>query len=69
MENFIEQFIDVIDTEEELTAETLLADVEEWDSLGLVSFVAMAKSVYGKQIPADEIRKAVKVADLFALVK
>lgn len=68
MDSFIEKLIDALDTEEEICAETVLADVEEWDSLGLVSFVAMAKSAYGKQVNANDVRNAETVQDLFDLV-
>ena len=48
MEKFIEKMVDVLDSEEEITAETILSDLEEWDSLSVVSFMAMANAVYGK---------------------
>ena len=45
MEKFIEKMVDVLDSEEEITAETILSDLEEWDSLSVVSFMAMAKTL------------------------
>ena len=30
MEKFIEKMVDVLDSEEEITAETILSDLEEW---------------------------------------
>ena len=32
---------EVLDTEMEISMDTLLGDIEEWDSLSVVSFIAM----------------------------
>lgn len=69
MEKFIEKMVDILDAEEEVTMESVLEDIEEWDSLSLVSYIAMANSSYGKKINASEVRKAVTVQDLYDLVK
>lgn len=69
MEKFIEQMIDVLDLEEEITMDSVLEDMEEWDSLSLVSFVALATSVYKKNLSTADVRKAKTVADLYELVK
>ena len=67
--SFLEQLMDMLDTEEELGMEMVLKDLEDWDSLSLVSFIAMANASYGKRITAEQIRKAVTVSDLYDLVK
>lgn len=69
MEQFIERIIDVMDIEEEITADTVLEDLEEWDSLSLVSFMAMANAAYGKKVIAADVKMAKTVADLYELVK
>lgn len=69
MEQFIERIIDVMDIEEEITADTVLEDLEEWDSLSLVSFMAMANAAYGKKVVAADVKMAKTVADLYELVK
>lgn len=69
MEQFIEKMIDVLDTEEDINANTVLEDLEEWDSLSLVSFVAMANASYGKKVQAKDVRNAETIADLYDLVK
>ena len=54
MKQFLEKMMDILDCEQEITMKTVLADLEEWDSLSLVSFMAMANAAYGKKvIPAD----------------
>ena len=37
---FIEKLTDILDCEEKLTMETELSEIEEWDSLGVISFLA-----------------------------
>ena len=69
MEQFIEKIIDVMDIEEEITADTVLEDLEEWDSLSLVSFMAMANAAYGKKVASADVKMAKTVADLYELVK
>ena len=69
MEQFIEKMIDVMDIEEEVTPNTVLEDLEEWDSLSLVSFIAMANATYGKKVVAADVKMAKTVADLYELVK
>ncbi len=69
MQEFIEKLADVLDTEAELTVDTALSELEEWDSLGIVGFVAMANAVYGKKLAVLKVRSARTVADLYALLK
>ena len=66
---FLEKLTEVADTESLLTLDTELASIDEWDSLSLVSFLAMAEASYGKKISRDQVRKAITVSDLFQLVK
>lgn len=69
MEKFIEKMVDILDAEEEITMDTVLEDIEEWDSLSVVTYIAMANSSYGKKIDASEVRKASTIQDLYDLVK
>ena len=66
---FLERLTDVIDTESELTAETVLNDIEEWDSLSVVGFLSMAQALYGKGVNAADVKSAQTVADLYKLVQ
>ncbi len=69
MDEFLEKMTEILEPEITLTMETKLAEVEEWDSLGLVSFVAMVDSEYGKTMVFADIKKAQTVQDLYLLVK
>ena len=68
-EKFIKQLTDIMDTEAELTLETKLADVEEWDSLSLVSFLSFCNARLKRPILPEEIKEAQTVKDLYAIVE
>ena len=67
LEKFIKNLTEIIDTEEKLTLETKLADVEDWDSLSLVGFLSFCNSKLGLSITPDEVKAAQTVADLFKI--
>lgn len=69
MEQFIEKMIDLLDTEEEITIDTVLDELDEWDSLSFVSFLAMANAAYGKKIEPSDVKIAETVGDLYDLIK
>lgn len=70
MENaFIEKMVDLMDTENELTMDTKLMDIEEWDSLSFVSFIAFANAQAGKKLTPDMVRSAKTVSDLYHLIE
>lgn len=68
-EIFIEKMMDILDAEEEITMDTQLDDVEEWDSLSVVSYVAMANTAFGKKIEPKTVREAETIRDLYELLQ
>ncbi|AIF53721.1 hypothetical protein [Pelosinus sp. UFO1] len=68
MDKFLEVLAEVLDTEAQFTMDTVLKTIEEWDSLSVVSFAAMADIEYGKKLVASDIKKAQTVKDLYNLV-
>ena len=69
MELFLQQLADILDIDvEQLSKDTYLSDIEEWDSLSVISFAAMADIKYGKKLTAPEIKKVQTVQELFVLV-
>ena len=38
--DFLEKFVDVLQTEDDIDFDTKLEDIEEWDSLSMISTVA-----------------------------
>ena len=68
-EIFIEKMMDILDAEEEITMDTQLDDVEEWDSLSVVSYVAMANTACGKKIEPKTAREAETIRDLYEFLQ
>lgn len=68
MEKFLEQIEEILDTEQEITAESRLADIEEWDSLSIVSFLAMANVEYGKSLRKADFAGAETIGDLYRIL-
>ncbi len=65
---FYQRLAEILDIEE-VKPENVLKEFEQWDSLSILSVLAMTDSKYGVTIRADEIRQAVTAADLAALVE
>lgn len=52
-----------------LTPETTLKDIEEWDSVAFLSFIAMMDDEFGKTIKGSVVKEQKTVADLMALME
>ena len=68
-ENFIERMTDILDAEDEISFNTNLGEIEEWDSLSIVSYIAMANAACGKKVEVKRVREAVTIQDLYDLLK
>ncbi len=68
-ENFIERMTDILDAEDEISFNTNLGELEEWDSLSIVSYVAMANAACGKKVEVKRVREAVTIQDLYDLLQ
>ncbi len=61
---------EALDTEEGvLTPETSLDGVEEWDSLTMLSLIAMLDDEFGKTISGKELKALKTVADILAYME
>lgn len=69
MNEFISKLAEILDTEDVLNPDMSLSDLEGWDSLAFVAFLAMANVSYGKKIKAEDVKNAKTIADLYNLVK
>jgi acyl carrier protein len=65
---FYQRLAAILDLET-VKAEDVLKDFESWDSLAVLSVLAMADSKYGVSIKADEIRAIVTAGELANLVE
>ena len=68
-ELFLEKMTDILDAEEEVSMDMQLDDIEEWDSLSVVSYVAMANTACGKKVNVKDVREAETIRDLYDLLK
>lgn len=64
---FTAKIREILDNEN-VTMDSVLADVEEWDSLSIVSFVAFANSSCGRRLAPAEIRECLTIRDLYNLL-
>lgn len=62
----LEEILEV--DEGSLALETELEQVPSWDSLAVVSFMAVADEKFGKRLSAKQLEKVGKVSDLVELV-
>ena len=65
--NFAEQFDDT--DVNEIKAETVFKELEEWSSLVALSVIAMVDEEYDVTLKGDDIRNSATVEDLFNNVK
>lgn len=63
---FAEQFEDT--DPEEIQLNTVFHELEEWSSIIGMCILALAKAEYGKSISGDELKKCIKVEDVFNLI-
>ena len=63
----IEEALDV--EEGSLKPETPLDDVEEWDSIAMLSLIAMLDDEFGKTISGKELKALKTVADILACME
>ena len=66
---FLDVLDEILDTEEPVTMDTVLEDLEEWDSLSYVMFQAQMLERIGKQMDPKDVRAAKTPAELYALTK
>jgi acyl carrier protein len=67
---FIEQFQTAVDFQDpvEITPETLLADLPEWDSLAALGVIVMFDMEHNKTITGNDLKNCKSIADLFSLL-
>jgi acyl carrier protein len=68
VEKFCKKLADILETDE-VKLENVLKDFEEWDSLSILSIIAMVDSDYGFIIFAKDIIKLKTVKDLFSYIQ
>lgn len=67
-EEFMVQMQDVLQTEETLTAETMLVDLEEWDSLSIMATMAFVDKNFGIKLKMSDFKEIETMSDLMGRV-
>jgi acyl carrier protein len=69
IEQFIEQFLEAVDFMEpvQVTSDTKLADLPEWDSLAALATIVLFDTEYEKVIGGPDLEKCETVGDIYAL--
>ena len=66
----MEHLCDIMDLEiEELNEDMILEDIEEWDSVAVLSFIALMDEEFGKAIKGADIRSLKSVKDLLNVME
>ncbi len=65
MEEKMELLAETLDVDtEDISAETVLSDMPEWDSMTKLSLIVMFDDEFGKKITSNDIKKFVTVQDI-----
>lgn len=67
-EEKLELLAETLDVEE-ITEETVLNDLDNWDSMTKLSLIVMFDDEFGKKITSDDIKSFVTVEDILACME
>ena len=67
-QEFADKLTDLFEVEEQMTPETDLRDVEEYDSMAALSVIAFIDREFGKTLTADQIASVTTVGSLISLI-
>lgn len=64
LQEFIEDFSDILQTEEKIGVDTVLSDLPEWDSLAIMSLTAYFDSKLNIKLQMSDVNKFHTFADI-----
>ena len=66
-QEFIAELEEILSLEEgELSPDTNLKEIEDWDSLAIISVIALIDKRIGKKIDVQSIKECISVSDLIS---
>ncbi len=65
--NLLEEVLDV--EKDSLGENTLLEEIEQWDSIAVISTIAMLDNVFGKEAEPEKVKNARTVKDILDLME
>ncbi len=70
IKEFIKQTAEVLEVSEEtINAETKYRELEQWDSIANLSFVAMIDIEYGVVIETEDLKQLTTLGEVFAEIQ
>jgi len=67
---FLEEFAGILEIDvASIGVDTKLESLETWDSVNVLSYMALVDQKFGREILPDDIAKAKTVGDLYRLAK
>lgn len=63
-EQFLEEMLEVLQTEDEITMDTVLEDLEEWDSLSIMSTMAFLDKNFGVKTTMKDYQNMKTIGDI-----
>ena len=63
-EQFLEEMVEVLQTEDEITMDTVLEDLEEWDSLSIMSTMAFLDKNFGVKTNMADYKNMTTIEDI-----
>ncbi len=67
-EEFLTQMQDVLQTDTNLTPDTVLVDLEEWDSLSIMATMAFVNKNFGLTLKMSDFKEVESMSDLMTKV-
>ncbi len=68
LSEFLAELTEMLEVEEEVTAETSLEDMEEYDSLAIMSLIAFIDEKFDMTASGETLGELKTVADLISLI-
>jgi acyl carrier protein len=65
-EEFIEKMQDVLQADTELTMETVLDELDEWDSLSMMATMAFLDKNFGVKVKIVDLKSLATIGDIAA---
>ena len=66
--DFLERMKVILD-KEDISIDTSLSDLEEWDSISVISYVALANTSFNKEISPEQIQTCKTIRDLYSILQ
>lgn len=67
----IEKIVSAIgaETSDDIVPNALLADIPEWDSMGMINFIGLVKELFGKVLRHEDLERLIYVSDLMNIMR